>query len=232
MKRTAGAHELVDCGADPRLLAGTLRDLARINRFLGGAELSWRALSWACQRHALPSVSVLDVGTGGADIPRHLLRRARRAGVALEVVAADVRQDVVDLARGWSTGFASLRIEVVAEGRLPYADAEFDVAHASLVLHHLEPPEAAALLNEMARVARRAVIVNDLVRARRWWLGAQLLTRLTTRNRYTRHDAPLSVRRAYRPAEVAELARGAGLRPAHALHDRLHHRFALVMHPQ
>ena len=34
-----------------------------------------------------------------------------------------------------------------------------------------------------------------------------------TRNRYTRHDAPLSVRRGYRPSEIDDLLGAAGLTP-------------------
>ncbi len=81
-----------------------------------------------------------------------------------------------------------------------------------MLLHHLDPTVAVAVLAEMARVARRGVVVNDLVRGRLAWLGAWLLTRLRTRNRYTRYDAPLSVRRAYTVAELTALLAAAGLR--------------------
>ena len=102
-------------------------------------------------------------------------------------------------------------------------DSSFDVVHSSMVLHHLEPAAAVGLLAEMRRVARRAVIVNDLDRGRHWWLLARLLVALTTRNAYTRHDAPLSVRRAYRAAEVREMAARAGLveRASHRTFPRI-----------
>ena len=41
-----------------------------------------------------------------------------------------------------------------------------------MVVHHLEPADAVALLREMARVARLGVVVNDLVRGRLYWAGA------------------------------------------------------------
>ena len=68
-------------------------------------------------------------------------------------------------------------------------------------------------LGEAARLARHGVVVNDLVRSRLNWLGARLLLALTTRNRYTRHDGPLSVRRAYTKVELRALLAAAGLRP-------------------
>ena len=64
----------------------------------------------------------------------------------------------------------------------------------------------------MGRVARRGIVVNDLLRGRGAWLGAWLLSHLATRNRYTRNDAPLSVRRAYTASELMSLVAAAGLR--------------------
>ena len=95
---------------------------------------------------------------------------------------------------------------------LHFPDHSFDIAHASLLLHHLDPPAAVVLLREMSRVARHGIVVNDLIRSRLAWIGAWLLSHLATGNRYTRRDAPLSVRRAYTVAELTSLIAAAGLR--------------------
>jgi hypothetical protein len=61
------------------------------------------------------------------------------------------------------------------------------------------------------------------------WLGAWLLSHTTTHNAYTRHDAPLSVRRGYRAGELAQLAREAGLRDIGRWWDPWHHRYAFAL---
>ena len=102
----------------------------------------------------------------------------------------------------------------VGDGRsIPYPDRSFDIVHASLVLHHLSEADARAFIAEMGRVARLGIIVNDLSRSRLAWVGAWVMAHTLTRNRFTRHDAPLSVRRAYLPAEAWQLILGAGLGP-------------------
>jgi 2-polyprenyl-3-methyl-5-hydroxy-6-metoxy-1,4-benzoquinol methylase len=230
MKRLPAAHELLDGPLDERTLAGNLRDLRRANHWLGGAALSWRAVQHV--RAGLPnesSLSLLDVGTGSADIPLALLHRASASNLRLEVTATDVRPEIVDHARRHAGAHPALNIELSTGEALGQPPSSFDIVHASLVVHHLEPPQVGRLLAEMGRVARHAVIVNDLVRARRWWLAAWLVSRLTTTNRYTRHDAPLSVRRAYQPSEMEAMAAGAGLRPDAKLRGPLGHRYALVL---
>jgi hypothetical protein len=54
----------------------------------------------------------------------------------------------------------------------------------------LEPPDAVLMLRELARIARRGIIVNDLAQRPITLVGGVLLSRLLTRNRYSRHDAP------------------------------------------
>lgn len=232
MRRVADRPELLDGPLDPDVLAGNLRDLARINRWLGGADLSRRAIRELAD--ALPprwDLSVLDVGTGGADIPLDLLRTWGARWPRLAVTAVDARPEVLDGARALRPaidGEPRLTLEV-ADGRaLPFPDRAFDIAHASLVVHHLEPHEAAGFLAELARVASVAVVVNDLSRAALHWLGAVAIGRCCTGNAYTRHDAPLSVQRAYTVAELDGLLRAAGLERVAVRRGLLGHRYAVT----
>jgi ubiquinone/menaquinone biosynthesis C-methylase UbiE len=226
MKRLAGAAELLDGKLEPSTLRGNLRDLVRVNRLLGGAALSWRSLRPLLS--ATAETSLLDVGTGAADIPVALLRRARRSGDRLRVVASDVRPEIVSTAQAAVGTLAGLELKLGSADRIDEETGSFDVAHASLVMHHLEPAAAVTLLREMARVARKAVIVNDLDRGVLWWLGAWLLAHVATGNGYTRHDAPLSVRRAYRPGELRQLAERAGLVESARYRARPPYRYAIV----
>ena len=230
MERLSHVEELLDGPLDdPGALIGNLRDLARANRWLGGVRLSAAGLAVLVPRGT--PLTVLDVGTGGADIPLALIDRARAAGTRLSVTATDSRSEVLAAAvlaqpRLATTPDLALR---VADGRsLPFPDRSFDIAHSSMVLHHLEPPAAVEVLREMARVARRGIVVNDLVRSRRAWIGAWLLGHLATTNRYTRVDGPLSVRRAYTVAELTSLIAAAGLRVEATALDPFWHRVMLA----
>jgi 2-polyprenyl-3-methyl-5-hydroxy-6-metoxy-1,4-benzoquinol methylase len=232
MRRAADAHELLDGPLDDATLHGNLGDLERVNRYGGGAALSWRALERLRSLSGRPvELSLLDIGTGAADIPRDLLRRAVASQLRLAVTATDIRPQIVNEARRRSSATENLHIALANTGKLEFADGAFDVAHASMVLHHLEPDECVELLAELGRVARLGVIVNDLDRRQAWWLGAWLLSRIATRNGYTRHDAPLSVRRGYRPDETKSLAARAGLREQARLWARPPYRYASVLVP-
>src|SRR4051794_16699895 len=136
MHRLEGVPELLDGPLEdtPALIAN-LRDLRRLNRITGGTRLSVRAV-----RSFGEILSLIDVGTGAADIPVALIGDARGRGHALQVTATDSRPEVLAAARLATPTVArtdGLSL-AVADGRaLPYSDGAFAVAHSSLVLHHL-----------------------------------------------------------------------------------------------
>jgi ubiquinone/menaquinone biosynthesis C-methylase UbiE len=236
MPRLADATELLDGPLDdPAVLRGNLRDLARVNRWLGGVRLSARAIDAlvgvAADRGR--AVTLLDVGTGAADLPHALATTWRGRGRRLEVTGVDDRPEILAAARDATPNLERDGVRlVVADGRsLPWPDGAFDVVHCSLLLHHLDERAAVALLREMARVATTGVVVNDLARGRFAWLGAWLLAHLCTTNRYTRHDGPLSVRRAYSLREVRALLAVAGLRPVAEFTGFIRHRWAIAARP-
>lgn len=198
LQRRAALTELLDeADIDPGELDRNLRDLARLNRLPGGTDTSVRAI-----RHLVrgrEEVRVLDVGAGIADMALAFARRGWRT------VAVDAHPQVLAAARV-ATAHEPLVEVMEADGRdLPYEVGEFDVSHGSLLLHHLDPGVAVAVLREMARVARRGVVINDLRRGILPFVATGVAVALLGRCRATRVDGPRSVRRAYTLAELREL---------------------------
>lgn len=196
-----------------------LGDLRRVNRILGGVRLTLLPLARLARE--VPGhrpLRVLDIATGGADIPRAVARWAERDGRALWLVASDVNETFLAIAREHSAatlpaGRVALRFVVADARRLPFADGAFHVTTCSLALHHMLADEATAMLTEMGRCAALGVVVNDIVRGWLGYFGAFVATRLGSRNDLTWHDGPLSVLRAYTKGEMLDLAARCGLRP-------------------
>jgi ubiquinone/menaquinone biosynthesis C-methylase UbiE len=205
VRRTIARELMDEPVADVDELAGNLRDIAFANARLGGIAPVVRAL------RRLGARTVLDVGSGAGDVALALVRDGERRGVPVHVTCLDVSEQMLTIARR-TTGAHPALAFVRGDGEsLPFADGAFDVVTCTLALHHFQPDGARALLRELRRVARISPVVCDLRRSAVAFAGTWLWSR-TSRNRLTRHDAPLSVRRAYTPDEALALARDAGWR--------------------
>lgn len=196
-----------ESSGSPQEWTESFRDLARVNRYLGG----WSALRDAVERLPRLPQSFLDVGAGDCDMALRLLAFLRSRGAAARAVALDRSGQILSIA-AQRLGDAADVVLVRGDARsLPFPDASFDLAMLNLSLHHFEPDEAVVVLRELARVASTAV-VNDLRRSRVAYAFARFAFPLFTRSRLTRNDGPVSVMRSYTPPEASELARAAGWR--------------------
>lgn len=185
-------------------LEKNLRDIERANRYLGGIAPVRAAI------FSFGAKSVLDIGCGSGDIALALAEHAQEQCRELTVTCLDISEQMLDIARTRAANHPSVSFVQGDGGKLPFEDDAFDVAMCNLALHHFDPPRAVALLAEMRRVSRITPLICDLRRSRLGYVGAWIFSRLTTTNRLTRHDAPLSVLRAYTPPEASNMARHAG----------------------
>jgi ubiquinone/menaquinone biosynthesis C-methylase UbiE len=210
-RRLEHAPELLDAAVhDEAELEQSLDQVAEVNRLLGGRRAAWLALQPLLRHDG--TTSVLDLGTGSADIPLDLSRRAARRRLPLHITATDVHPQMRAIARRRTRHDPAIRIGAADALALPFPDDAFDVVVLSLTLHHFEHEDQVRALREAGRVARRCVIVNELERCRPNYWGARLLAATRWRsNRLTRHDGPLSVLRAFTRAELLRLGQEAGL---------------------
>ncbi len=212
LRRELERTELLDRpGTSRDELAGCLADIAWLNR-VGPLHSLLVYIAPFVLRHQGPEpFRVLDVGTGSADIPVALARWARARGRRLSVLGLDVHPDVLACASERARAFPEVRV-VAGEALEPPVRADgVDLAICSLMLHHLPEDAVVRLLRLMGSVARAGFVVSDLRRSWSAYAGAWLITRAISRNPMTRHDGPLSVRRAYTGEELDRLAAAAGL---------------------
>jgi SAM-dependent methyltransferase len=202
--RRADLTELLDGHvSDEGELLTNLWDLARLNRLPGGAAASAAAIRRLVR--GARDVTILDVGAGIGDMALRFARDGWRT------VALDVHPQVVAAAAAATADEPRVQVSTGDGRSLPFADDEFDVAHASLVLHHLDPADVVMTLREMARVARRGVVVNDLRRGILPFVATGVAVALLGRCRATRVDGLASVRRAYALRELDAFVADAGL---------------------
>ena len=216
LPRAAGRELMDEPAQDPAELARSLADLRGVNRWLGGTRVVLHHLEALFARHPRPSYRLLDLATGSGDIPLQVARWARERDVQVEIVATDNHATTLELARAHTAGDPAVRTEMADALKLPWPDDSFDVALLSTALHHFDDDrDCLRVLREMHRVSRIGLIVNDLARSRTALLGARLLAATVWRTHpVTRHDGPLSVRRAFTKAELRSLAERAGFRKA------------------
>lgn len=209
MRRTTTSELLDDDLGTPGEISASLDDLWRINRRLGGVSSSLRMLEHFLSRTGAHPVRILDVGSGDSRLAGCLRTELLQRNIRTEFFVLDHRLTHLASGRPLAAGLRPVVADVFA---LPFPEGSFDVVMCNLFFHHFSGENARKLLCSLAKVASKAVLVNDLERHVLPYLFIRFLGFPFAHSRITRHDAPASVRQAYTRDELAALASGAGFR--------------------
>ena len=203
-------------GLPPGHHTRALQGLSRVNLWSRSAGILWPPLRDLARGLAPRRVRVLDLATGGGDVPIRLWTKARRARLDIEWAGCDISPVAIEHARA-SAARAGADMHFFVQDVLQGEPLRgYDAVMASLFLHHQETEDAARnLLGRMAAMAERLVLVNDLVRGPMHLALAHVATRLLTRSYVVHADGPRSVRAAWTMGEARRLAEQAGLHNAH-----------------
>jgi len=195
MKRVVTPELLDEHDAPRHDMERSLRDLRRINRWLGGTQTYLRLL----RRFAPHASVVLDLGAGTADLLDAL-------PTSVLTIAVDLNIKHLLFER---TTSRALRV-VADANQLPFRDASVDVVTSSHFFHHFEPEENASILRGALRIAKTGAMASDTRRSYLPWLFILLLAKLHLVGRITAYDGPASVARGYTAAEARAVGEKTG----------------------
>lgn len=209
--RRSDQTEWMDGDCDFTTFRDTLRDLAKVNVVTLAHRPTLAYLERLRRRGRLDRlrpVTIVDAGSGYGDLLAAIGRWAQRREVPVRLVGVDLNP--------WSAQAAAERWRAQADvqwitGDIFDYDGPCDVLVSSLFTHHLDDGQATRFLAWMDRRAAVGWFVNDLHRLALPYFGFALLAWLMRWHPYVRHDGPVSIARAFRPADWRSLVRRAEL---------------------
>lgn len=207
--RERDARELMD---DPHCDPEELRRTYALFRPINALVAGWRRIYIRQLRHTLsPSraTTLLDIGSGGGDVPRALAAWAARDGLLLDVTAIDPDERAHAFASALDP-VPNLVFRRATSADLVAAGERFDLVTSNHLLHHLDTAELAALLADSERLATRLVVHNDIARSGMAYSAYRAATVPLARRSFVHFDGSLSIRRSYRAPELRAALRGIG----------------------
>lgn len=214
--------------ADPVELDQALRYIRFVNRRLGGSEGLIRHLrAWRADLPRNRPITMLDIGTGTADIPIAVHEWAAGHSLRFETTAIDLHETTLRFAQahvGDRPDIKVVRANALMLDR-QFEARTFDIVHMGMFLHHLPQSEVLIVLRHAHRLARFGVVWNDLLRSRA--SAIVLRAMLIGQTPMVRHDATVSVAAGFTHEESLGLARAAGWPNPHYRAGPMHYRFTV-----
>jgi SAM-dependent methyltransferase len=207
-ERARGSEFLDRPDADPRLVEEGYRFMKVVNRLGGGIRVVRRFLAEEISKSPKDDpVTVLDIGAGDCDIPLSVARWAGRRGYQVQFTCLDHDPKALELAERAVRRVghpAPPVIRTVQADIFTYQPAEkFDYAMGSMTFHHFTDDQIDQLITHLRGFVRKALLINDLHRCLANYVACFFLALPVDRE--IRHDGLLSIRRGFKPRELAQL---------------------------
>ncbi|WP_255821003.1 methyltransferase domain-containing protein [Leucobacter allii] len=201
-EREDGLRELMDDpDCDPVRLRRTLRRFWTVNH----AVSRWGRIYRTQLRPALAAGSgrrrILDIGCGGGDVLRRLVRLARRDGFDVEGLGIDPDPVACAVARE-GPRLPGVAFRKLGSRELAIAGERFDVVVSNHLLHHLDRASFDAVLVDSAALASRRSVHADIARSTTAYAAFAVLAAPVAPGTFLRIDGLRSIRRSYTRAEL------------------------------
>ena len=197
LSRRSTAPELMDTEpVDLPNLEACLRDLERINRWTRSYALTLGWLDRVVAQHGPQRLLLVDVGSGYGDMLRRIAAWGQRRAIRLDLVGVDRNPNAALAAARATPTEAPIRYLTADVSDLP-DEPRPDLVISALFAHHLDDGQLVCFLRWMESRARLGWLINDLHRHALAYQVARRAPELLRMSRLVRHDAAISVARAF-----------------------------------
>ncbi|ARV09768.1 methyltransferase [Winogradskyella sp. PC-19] len=187
------------------LLRDTLDKLGNINKWLGGNRVTLSGIKRLLKEKPKDKIyNIIDLGCGHGDILRLIADFGRKEGYKFKLIGIDANQDAIDYATELSIDYPELVFENKDIFSEDFQKMDYDIALATLFLHHFKTDELEVLLKQLASKAKLGLVINDLHRSEVAY-GLFKLLSLVISNQMIIDDGLTSILRAFKRKDLENL---------------------------
>ena len=210
--RATGLEIMDDLHISGPDLDQALIELDGINYLLGGNYVTLNAVAQVLGKGS-PSgkYAIADLGCGSGDILRRIRSLMNKRNIEASLTGFDANPNVIKFAVAKTPANCRIQFEAVNIFSDEFRRRRFDVVTATLFFHHFTNSELIGFFRGLKEQVSLAMIINDIHRHWLAYYAIKWLTRLFSRSNMVKHDAAVSVARAFRKGELKDILREAGL---------------------
>ena len=184
-------------------LKKTLKDLDKVNKWLGGNEITLEGIKKLIkdQRNEEP-LKILDVGCGNGSVLKEVAQLGRQKGQKMNLLGIDANPYAVRIAEENSKNFPEIQFQVLDVFSEEFSKIKVDIILCTLTLHHFKDDEIVRLLQKFVEMSSIGIVINDLERSPVAYELFQLFCAAFINNKIAKDDGLVSIRRSFKKEDL------------------------------
>lgn len=196
-----------DFSMEGELLRKTLDQLALINKWLGGNQVTINGLHTLLRTESNDAaISIIDLGCGSGNMLRAVADFGRKNNFIFKLTGVDANEYTVNYARKLSVNYPEIsyiKMDVLSD---EFSGTAFDIVLTTLFLHHFTNQEIENLLIPIVNKVRIGVVINDLHRSSAAYYLFKCVC-FFIKNPMVKKDGAISVLRGFKKNELNNISK-------------------------
>lgn len=209
--RSEAVEIMDDLSCSGPVVDQTLKELEFINTWLGGNAVTLNGLHKVLTQCSSTSISVADLGCGGGDMLMLISKKLREKDISPTLTGIDANPNIVAFAELNTESHPEITFKALDVFAKEFRQESFDIVFATLFFHHFTREQLIDLFSHLHRTTRCGIVINDLHRHPLAYYSIKILTKLFSKSSMVINDAPLSVHRGFKRAELKDILAAAGI---------------------
>jgi ubiquinone/menaquinone biosynthesis C-methylase UbiE len=195
-------------------LRQNLEELALINKYLGGNQVTTSGLSKLCYQSPITNhqslIKIADLGCGGGDMLMVMADWAKKRGIKAQFIGIDANDFMIDFGTKRMANYPNisyLHQDIYSD---EFKEKSFDIVTMTLFCHHFSDESLVTLLQQLKKQTRIGIVINDI--HRHWFAYHSIawITKLFLKSYLVKNDAKLSVWRAFVREDLEKIIQESG----------------------
>jgi 2-polyprenyl-3-methyl-5-hydroxy-6-metoxy-1,4-benzoquinol methylase len=210
-KRSEQIEIMDDLDISGDIIDVTLQELETINLLLGGNHVTLNGIKTLIKnRNPNEKLVIADLGCGSGDILKLVRKMLNKKGYSAQLIGIDANENITNYATGHSTHEDDIVYEAIDIFSPAFAQKRFDIVTGTLFFHHFSSEQLVAFFRQLKDQVTMGIVINDIHRHWFAYRSINLLTKVFSKSYMVKHDAGVSVMRAFQKKELEEIIRKAG----------------------
>ena len=127
------------------------------------------------------------------------------------MIGFDANPHIIEYAEKNCSAYDNISFEKADIFSDEFKKRQFDIIICILFTHHFHDDDLTSIFNQFKSQAKLGVVINDLHRHWLAYYSIRLLTYLFSKSDMVKYDGPLSVKRAFKKAELVNILNKANI---------------------
>jgi 2-polyprenyl-3-methyl-5-hydroxy-6-metoxy-1,4-benzoquinol methylase len=196
-ERSTEKELMDDLSLDETQIKAILKDITLANKWLGGNNITIKALDRLFKEYPKDKYTIIDIGCGDGSMLREVADHCAEKHIETQLIGLDLNEKSINIAKKLSSGYGNIQYLIQDVLELESEKFHCDLLLCTLTLHHFSYEQIHIFINKFALLATIGIVVNDLDRNIISVALFKMFSRVFIKTYIAKHDGLVSIKSGF-----------------------------------